>query len=68
MDEANIWRLDLDEIAAHLINYYNDLFTSSNPTVHRATLTHIPSVITEHMNESLIALVHGDKEIGRAHV
>ena len=61
MDEANIWRVDLDEIAAHLMNYYKDLFTSSNLTIQGAALTHIPLVITEHMNESLIAPFHGDE-------
>ena len=61
MDEANIWRVEPDEIAAHLINYHKELFTSSNPTTQGAALSHIPTVITEHMNATLIAPFHGDE-------
>ena len=61
MDEANIWRVEPDEIAAHLINYHKELFTSSNPITQGAALSNIPTVITEHMNATLIAPFHGDE-------
>ena len=53
--------MEPDEIATHLINYHKELFTSFNPTTQGAALSHIPTVITEHMNATLIAPFHGDK-------
>lgn len=56
MGENNNWRVELDEIATHLINYYQELFASSNPISHGAALECIPKVITDHMNVALVAL------------
>ena len=61
MDEGNNWKVEPEEIAAHLINYYQELFTSSNLITQRPTLSHIPKVITEYMNAALIAPFHGDE-------
>ena len=55
MDEDNNWRVEPGEIATHLINYYQELFTSSNPISHGAALECIPRVITDHMNAALAA-------------
>ena len=38
MDEDNNWRVEPSEIATHLINYYQELFTSSNLISHGAAL------------------------------
>ena len=61
MDEGNNWKVEPEEIAAHLINYYQELFTSSNPITQGPSLSHIPKVITEYMNAALIAPFHGDE-------
>ena len=61
MDESNNWRVDLNEIAALLIKYYQDLFTSSKPNSQGAALEHIPNVITNHMNAALIAPFREDE-------
>ena len=55
MDEDNNWRVEPDEIATHLINYQQELFTSSNPISHGVALEYIPRVITDHMNATLAA-------------
>ena len=55
MDEDNNWRVEPCEIATHLINYYQELFTSSNQISHGAALEYIPRVITDHMNAALAA-------------
>ena len=55
MDEGNNWKVEPEEIAAHLINYYQELFTSSNSISHGAALECIPRVITDHMNVALVA-------------
>ena len=61
MDEENNWRMEPNEIAAHLINYYQELFTSSNLITQGVALSNIPTVITEHMNATLVAPFHGDE-------
>ena len=61
MDEGNNWKVEPEEIATHLINYYQELFTSSNLITQGPTLSHIPKVITEYMNAALIAPFHGDE-------
>ena len=53
MDESNNRRVDSNDIAALMIKYYQDLFTSSKPNAHVADLDHIPNVITDHMNAAL---------------
>ena len=55
MDEDNNWRVEPCEIATHLINYYQELFTSSNPISHGAALEYIPRFIIDHMNAALAA-------------
>ena len=61
MDEANNWRVDLNKIAALLIKYYQDLFTSLKPNSQGAALEHIPNVITNHINATLIAPFREDE-------
>ena len=61
MDESNNWRVDPNDIAALMIKYYQDLFTSSKPNAQGADLDHIPNVITNHMNATLIAPFRDDE-------
>ena len=61
MDESNNWRVDSNDIVALMIKYYQDLFTSSKPNAHGVYLDHIPNVITDHMNATLVALFRDDE-------
>ena len=61
MDESNNRRVDSNDIAALMIKYYQDLFTSSKPNAHVADLDHIPNVITDHMNAALVAPFRDDE-------
>ena len=61
MDESNNRRVDPNDIAAHMIKYYQDLFTSSKPNAHAADLDHIPNVIIDHMNATLVAPFRDDE-------
>ena len=61
MDESNNRRVDSNDIAALMIKYYQDLFTSSKPNAHGADLDHIPNVITNHMNAALVASFRDDE-------
>ena len=53
MDESNTWRVQSKEIASILVNFYKDLFTTSNPNPQWAPLDHIPMVIIKEMNLAL---------------
>ena len=53
-DDSNIWQDQPNNVAAVLIKYYTDLFSSSYKEPYSASLDHIPHVITEEMNLALI--------------
>ena len=48
-----VWVTQPDLIANSFTNYYQGLFTSSNPVMEEATLNSIPKLITEEMNALL---------------
>ena len=49
------WCSDMEEVTATLVDYYRDLFTSSQPPQHNETLNSIQNIITEDMNSQLSA-------------
>ena len=53
-DPHGDWKVELNDIGEVLINFYQELFTSSNPTLHDAILDQIPHVILEEMNKELM--------------
>ena len=52
-DEDGVWRDLLKDIKMVMINYYKDLFSSTNLTGSQVVLDWVPSVITEDMNSFL---------------
>ena len=42
-----------EEVVSNLVGYYENIFTSSQPTHIEEAVTHVPQVITTSMNESL---------------
>ena len=52
-DSHGVWKEGSDEVAAVLIDYYKELFTTSSPATHHEALNHIPQVITDDMNNVL---------------
>ena len=44
---------DKDQIAATFVEFYQHLFTSSNPKMTQANLDSIPKIVTREMNEIL---------------
>ena len=52
-DSHGVWKEGPDEVAAVLIDYYRELFTTSSPPTHHEALNHIPQVITDDMNHVL---------------
>lgn len=52
-DESNSWHHQQDEISGVLLKYYQELFSTSNLVSSNATLTYVPHVITEDMNNML---------------
>ena len=53
-DESNSWHDQQDEISGVLLKYYQELFSMSNLVSSNATLTYVPHVITEDMNNMLM--------------
>ena len=53
MDESNNWRVDLNDITALMIKYYQDLFTSSKLNAQGEDL--------DHMNAALVAPFKDDE-------
>ena len=49
------WCSNMEEVTATLVDYYRDLFTSSQPPQHNETLNSIQNIITEDMNSQLSA-------------
>ena len=52
-DSHGVWREGPNDVAAILIHYYSELFTTSRPPTHHEALNHIPQVITDDMNQEL---------------
>ena len=52
-DSHGVWKEGPDEVAAVLIDYYRELFTTSSPSTHHEALNYIPQVITDDMNHVL---------------
>ena len=55
-DEAGQWCTNQNQIVYIAVNYYQHLFTSSNPDNPEEMLAKIPQKVTEEMNEALTAL------------
>ena len=53
-DHHGHWREDLNDIAGVLLNFYQVLFTTSDPILHQRVLDQIPQVISNDMNQELI--------------
>ena len=53
-DSHDEWKVEPNDIGVVLINFYQELFTSLNPTLHDAVLDQIPHVISEEMNKELM--------------
>ena len=52
-DSHGVWKEGPDEVAAVLIDYYRELFTTSSPPTHHEALNYIPQVIPDDMNHVL---------------
>lgn len=52
-NQDNEWCTQTDQISTIFIEYYQQLFTSSNPKTIEADLDSIPHTVTEDMNASL---------------
>ena len=52
-DSHGVWKEGPDEVAAVLIDYYRELFTTSSLPTHHEALNYIPQVITDDMNHVL---------------
>ncbi|KAL0014160.1 hypothetical protein SO802_001229 [Lithocarpus litseifolius] len=52
-DSHGVWKEGLNDVAAILINFYSELFTTSRPPIHHEALNHIPQVITDDLNREL---------------
>ena len=52
-DEHDTWRVQSEEIAIVMLNYYKNLFSSSKWADSTNVLACVPSVITDEMNASL---------------
>ena len=55
-EEAGQWCTNQNQIVDIAVNYYQHLFTSSNPDNLEEVLAEIPQKVTEEMNEALTAL------------
>lgn len=47
------WQNQLDEIGKILIDFYSELFTTSNPVLNSKSLDFIPTVVSSEMNAEL---------------
>ena len=52
-DDQDVWRVQPEEISLVLINYYQNIFSSSRLDITTNVLAHVPQVIMEEMNLSL---------------
>ena len=53
-DPHGDWKVEPNDIGEVLINFYQELFTTSNPTLHEDVLDQIPRVILDDMNKDLM--------------
>ena len=54
-DDSGSWTTNPTQISASILNFYQQLFTSSNPSGFEAVLDIIPQRVTAEMNDLLIA-------------
>ena len=52
-ETVSVWCLSQEEVAASIVNYYQALFSSSNPIQAGSTIGSIPNVISDDMNTQL---------------
>ena len=52
-NNEGVWVEEKEEVVSNLVGYYENIFTSSQPTHIEEAVTHVPQVITTSMNESL---------------
>ena len=52
-DDQDVWRVQPEEISLVLINYYQNIFSSSRLDITTNVLAHVTQVIMEEMNLSL---------------
>ena len=52
-NQSNEWCTQLDQISATFLDYYQELFSSSNPEVLVGDLDSVPQAVTMEMNEAL---------------
>ena len=60
-DSANVWTGNVENIATIIIDYYQDLFTTTNPDLSSSVLDQIPFVITASMNNHLNGTFYASK-------
>ncbi|XP_075640643.1 uncharacterized protein LOC142612431 [Castanea sativa] len=60
-DEAGVWQADGNKVAGMIEEYYQRLFTTSNPTHMEAVLNSVESVVTNGMRHSLLVPYMGDE-------
>ena len=53
-DPHGVWKVEPNDIRGVLINFYQELFTTTNPTLHQDVLNQIPQVISDDMNQDLM--------------
>ena len=53
-DSRGSWKVEPNEIGGVLINFYQELFTTSNPPLHQEVLDQIPQLLLDDMNQELL--------------
>ena len=54
MDSNDVWQEEEAEIEKVFVEYYSELFSSSNPTEFNEILEAVQPKVSRHMNEQLI--------------
>ena len=52
-NQSNIWCTKPEEVSGMFMNYFQQLFSSTNPDIEVSDLNSIPRVVTAEMNDSL---------------
>jgi hypothetical protein len=60
-DNATAWEEDKDEVVSILLRYYETIFKSSQPTQIDEVVAHVPQVVSQSMNDSLLHEFTGGK-------
>ena len=60
-DNATAWEEDKDEVVSILLRYYETIFKSSQPTQIDEVVAHVPQVVSQSMNDSLLREFTGGK-------